>query len=206
MRIARVLAALILFAPTAACSVLGEGDDTPETDSSGKVTDVVLVTHDSFSLPKRLIAKFESDTGYHLIERASGDAGELTSKLVLTKDSPTGDAAFGVDNAFAGRALGEEVFAPYDGDLPAGADAFELDSDTAHTLAPIDTSEVCVNVDTAWFEAHKMRPPATLDDLTDPTYEGLFVTPGAPTSSPGFAFLLATISAYGDGWQDYWET
>ena len=128
--------------------MLGEGDDTPETDSSGKITDVVLVTHDSFSLPKRLIAKFESDTGYHLVVRASGDAGELTSKLVLTKDSPTGDAAFGVDNSFAGRALGEEVFAPYDGELPAGADAFELDSDTAHTLAPIDTSEVCVNVDT----------------------------------------------------------
>jgi thiamine transport system substrate-binding protein len=204
MRIAAAFAALTLFASTA-CSVVGEGDDTPETDSSGKVTDVVLVTHDSFSLPKPLIANFESETGYHLVERASGDAGELTSKLVLTKDSPTGDAAFGVDNSFAGRALGEEVFAPYDGDLPAGAGAFELDSDTAHTLAPIDTSEVCVNVDTAWFEAHKMRPPATLDDLTDPTYEGLFVTPGASTSSPGFAFLLATIAAYGDGWKDYWD-
>ena len=38
-----------------------------------------------------------------------------------------------------------------------------------------------------------------------PAYKDLFVTPGATTSSPGLAFLLATIAAYGeDGWQDYW--
>ena len=39
-----------------------------------------------------------------------------------------------------------------------------------------------------------------------PAYKDLFVTPGATTSSPGLAFLLATIAAYGeDGWQDYWS-
>ena len=32
-----------------------------------------------------------------------------------------------------------------------------------------------------------------------------FVTPGAATSSPGMAFLLATVAAYGDDWPDYWE-
>ena len=45
------------------------------------------------------------------------------------------------------------------------------------------------------------RPHArrrTLDDLTKPAYRGLFVTPGASTSSPGLAFLLATIAKYGD--------
>ena len=39
-----------------------------------------------------------------------------------------------------------------------------------------------------------------------PQYRSLFVTPGATTSSPGLAFLLATIGAYGkDGWPDYWR-
>ena len=33
-----------------------------------------------------------------------------------------------------------------------------------------------------------------------------FVIPGAPTSSPGLAFLLSTVAEYGeDGWQDYWS-
>jgi thiamine transport system substrate-binding protein len=40
---------------------------------------VVLVTHDSFNLPKKLIRKFEKDTGLKLEIRQSGDAGELTS-------------------------------------------------------------------------------------------------------------------------------
>lgn len=203
MRSRPALAALVLLATTA-CSAIGEGDSSPEADTSGKIAEVVLVSHDSFALPKKLVRQFEADTGYRLVVRASGDAGELTTKLVLTKNSPTGDVAFGVDNSFAGRALAEDVFAPYDVALPAGAEAFRLEADTDDTLAPVDTGDVCVNVDTAWFKAHHQSPPTTLDDLTEPAYRDLFVTPGAPTSSPGFAFLLATIAAKGDGWQDYW--
>jgi len=201
MKFVPAFAALVLLGATG-CATLGEGEDEP--DSSGKLTDVVLVTHDSFTLPKKLVKQFEADTGYRLVVRASGDAGELTTKLVLTKNSPTGDVAFGVDNTFAGRAVGEGVFAPYDAELPAGADRFALEGEGADTLAPVDTGDVCVNVDTSWFKAHDQQPPATLDDLTDPAYQDLFVTPGAPTSSPGFAFLLATIAAEGEGWQDYW--
>ena len=61
-----------------------------------------------------------------------------------------------------------------------------------------------MNVDDTWFAEHDLAPPTTLDDLADPAYEDLFVTPGATTSSPGMAFLLSTIAAYGDGWPDYW--
>jgi thiamine transport system substrate-binding protein len=64
---------------------------------------------------------------------------------------------------------------------------------------------VCVNVDDTWFADHNLAEPRTLDDLTKPAYRDLFVIPGASTSSPGFAFLLATIGEYGeDGWQDNW--
>ena len=63
---------------------------------------------------------------------------------------------------------------------------------------------MCVNVDTAWFDAEGIAPPQTLADLTDPAYADLMVTPGASTSSPGMAFFLATVAEYGDGWQDYW--
>ena len=166
-------------------------------------TSVVLVTHESFVLPDELKAKFEKESGLKLVVRASGDAGTLTNKLVLTQGNPTGDVAFGVDNTFASRALEADVFAAYDGDLPAGADKFRLDGDD--TLAPIDQANVCVNVDTPWFAAKKLAPPETLEDLTDPAYADLFVLPGAATSSPGMAFLLSTIAEYGDAWPDYWD-
>ena len=82
----------------------------------------MLVTHESFFLPKKLVKAFEQESGYDLVLRASGDAGTMTNKLVLSAGNPQGDVAYGVDNTFASRALDNDVFAPYDATLPAGAD------------------------------------------------------------------------------------
>jgi thiamine transport system substrate-binding protein len=176
-----------------------------EKDEKAKAgSTVVLVTHDSFNLPKKLITKFEKDTGLKLEVRQSGDAGELTSKLVLSQGNPLGDVAFGVDNTFASEALDNDVFAETDVDLPDSAEDLRVEGGEDR-LAPIDQASVCVNIDKTWFADHDVTPPSTLDDLTDPAYKDLFVVPGALTSSPGLAFLLTTVAAYGeDGWQDYW--
>ena len=74
----------------------------------------MLVTHESFVLPDELVAEFEDESGYDLVIKASGDAGALTNKLVLSKDNPTGDAVFGIDNTFASRALDEGVLEKVD--------------------------------------------------------------------------------------------
>jgi thiamine transport system substrate-binding protein len=184
------------------CSAIGQDSSSDEPASDR----VVLVTHESFALPKPLVKEFEQETGYDLVVRGSGDAGVLTNKLVLTKDNPLGDVAFGVDNTFASRALDEGVFAPYEARLPDGAELYRLPGDDDRALTPVDKASVCVNVDDTWFAAHHLAPPRTLDDLVDPRYRDLFVTPGAATSSPGMAFLLTTIAKYGeDGWQDWWS-
>jgi thiamine transport system substrate-binding protein len=201
------LAAITLVAT--GCSLSTEGDQrATEPTGSGAGADcgeVVLVTHDSFNLPKKLVRRFEEESGCSLVHSPAGDGGELTSKLSITTGDPIGDVAFGVDNTFAGAALEGEVFAPYDADLPAGADTFLLPGDEEGVLTPIDHASVCVNVDTRWFEEHDLEPPASFDDLTDPAYRGLFVTPAATTSTPGMAFLLATIGEYGEDWAAYWE-
>ncbi|WP_139982648.1 thiamine ABC transporter substrate-binding protein [Nocardioides litoris] len=210
MRCARgaALAATVLL--TASCSLAGGGDGGQGGGSGGGVegeapTTVVLLTHGSFSLPEELIGDFEADTGLTLDVRSNGDAGEVTNRLVLTKDAPAGDVVYGVDNAFASRALDEGVFAPAEVEWPAGAEQFALPGDDERLLAPVDDGNVCVNVDTTWFAERDLEPPASLDDLTKPEYEGLFVTPSAATSSPGLAFLLATVAAYGDDWPQYWQ-
>jgi thiamine transport system substrate-binding protein len=199
--------AALLLAVTGCSTMGGESasePSSPSTSADGEPTGkVVLVTHSSFSLPKGLVRDFESESGIDLETRSAGDAGTLTAKLSLTKDDPTGDVAFGVDNTFASRPLDEGVFASYAADLPDGAEQYALEGEDR--LTPIDVGHVCVNVDTTWFEREGIDPPQTLDDLTDPAYEDLFVTSGASTSSPGMAFLLSTIAEYGeDGWQDYW--
>ncbi len=199
MRVATALVATALL--TTSCSLVG-GDD----DDGGDSKRVVLVTHESFVISKELQKQFEDESGYDLVVKASGDAGALTNKLVLTKDAPTGDAVFGIDNTFGSRAIDEGVLAPYAATLPDGADQYALAGDDDHDLTPVDTSNVCVNVDDTWFADQGVPAPQTLDDLVKPAYKDLFVTPGATTSSPGLAFLLTTIAAYGeDGWQDYWS-
>ncbi len=184
------------------CSMLGS-----ENESSGgsKDTEVTLVTHESFAIPDELVARFEEETGYELTISKLADAGALTNQLVLTKDEPVGDVVFGVDNTFATRAVDEGVFARYAAELPAGAERYLLPGDGDRALTPIDTGAVCVNVDDAWFEEEGIAAPATLDDLVKPAYRDLTVVPGASTSSPGLAFLLATVGTYGEDWAGYWE-
>jgi len=203
----RALATTISLATTLVLTVSGCSLSGGSDQSTSKGSDqVVLVTHDSFNLPKELKSEFEKTSGYRLVVRQSGDAGALTNKLVLTKDDPAGDVSFGVDNTFASRALGAGVFADYTPqDLPDGAATYDLPGDGGKRLTPVDNGNVCVNIDTTWFDAHHIAPPATLDDLAKPAYKGLFVTPGATTSSPGLAFLLATIAKYGDAWPAYWK-
>src|SRR4051794_30095847 len=196
----RALVALALTAlALTGCSLVGSGD---HTDAGSR--DVVLVTHDSFVLPKPVIARFERQSGYHLIVHAAGDGGTLTNKLVLTQSDPPGDVAFGVDNTFATRALDADVFAPYDVDLPPGASRYLLPGDD-HRLSPVDNGNARGHVDTGWLSAHHPAPPRPLDDLVKPAYRGLLAVPGATTSSTGLAFLLGTIGKYGDGWQAWWQ-
>jgi thiamine transport system substrate-binding protein len=201
------LTATITALALTGCSLAGGGSGSSATeDTSGDQASggtVVLATHESFHLPKKLVKAFEEESGYTLEVRAAGDAGTLATKLSLTADNPVADAAYGIDNTFASRPLGEGAFAEVTPSTTPPAD-YAL-AEGGDRLVPIDSASVCVNVDTDWFAAEGITPPRTLDDLTDPAYADLLVTPGASTSSPGMAFFLATVAQYGDGWQDYWS-
>lgn len=168
---------------------------------------VTLITHGSFAVPDDLVAAFEEESGYTLQIQQSDDAGALTNQLVLTKNSPIADVVFGIDNTFASRAVSEEVLAPYTpADLPESAADHALSEGGAAYLTPVDYGDVCVNIDHVWFANQGIEPPQTLSDLTEDIYQDLFVTPGATTSSPGLAFLLATVGEFGPGeWQVYWQ-
>jgi len=107
-------------------------------------------------------------------------------------------------NTFASRALDAGVFARTDVRLPPGAGEYVVPGDGGR-LWPIDTGDVCVNIDTGWFADHHLAPPQSFDDLVKPAYAGLVAVPGATTSSTGLAFLLGTIARYGDGWSAWWQ-
>lgn len=189
---AAVAAASLLV--LAGCSLTGA--EEPGGDS------ITLVTHDSFAVSDETLAAFTEQTGITVTQVAPGNGGALVNQLVLTKESPLGDLAFGVSDTFASRGIAEGVFAPYTSpNLPESAKPYLL----GDALTPIDFSDVCLNADLAWFESHDLTPPATFDDLLLPEYSDLTVVTNPATSSPGLNFLVATIAAQGeDGWADYW--
>ena len=168
---------------------------------------MVVATHDSWAMSEERARGVHRKTGYRVKVEPNGDAGQLTNKLVLTKGSPIADMAYGIDNTFASRAVdqGSSRRTPRRGCPPPRRSTPSTDPAEADRLTPVDYGDVCVNVDDVWFRRHHLAPPRTLDDLADPRYRGLFVTPGATSSSPGLAFLLATIAEYGDRWPAYWR-
>jgi thiamine transport system substrate-binding protein len=193
VRRALTLVLAIALLPLAGCT----GDEEP--------TEVVLVTHDSFAISDDVRRAFREQTGMQLRILQSGDAGELVTKALLTAGNPQGDVLFGVDNNLLTRALEGELFESYESPALETLDERFL-LDTGNRATPIDHGDVCLNYDRAWFEERSREPPHSLDDLARPAYDGLLVVENPATSTPGLAFLLATIAEYGEeGWQAYWK-
>ena len=175
-----------------------DAEEGPVAIEPGTV--VRLLTHDSFSVSDGLFDRFTLDTGVEVEVVNAGDAGELVARAILSADDPEGDVLFGIDNTFLQRGLDADLFEPHRSPgLESVPDELELDPE--YRVTPIDFGDVCVNY---WIDRLD-RAPTSLDDLTDPELAASFVTQDPETSSPGFAFLLATIARYGeDGWEDYW--
>nr|WP_245744220.1 thiamine ABC transporter substrate-binding protein [Lentzea fradiae] len=171
------------------------------TSSSSSAREVTLVTHDSFAVLPEVLEEFQKSSGITVKQLASGDAGELTNKLVLTKSNPIGDVAFGVDSTFASRALSEGVFAEY-ASPEASKGAQRYQADDTNRLHAVDVGDVCLNIDPTKLGGDE---PKSYEDLVDPRFKDMLVVENPATSSPGLAFLLGTIAKFGeDGWQEYW--
>ena len=210
------IAGIALAAATAlilgACSTGGNNSNDAGANGAGSAQKIILITHDSFALSDGILAKFTEDTGIEVEVQAAGDAGAVVNRLILTKDSPLGDVVFGIDNTFASRAVNEGILENYTSPaLVSAEEKFLLPAGGGREqLTPITSGDVCVNVDRQWFAEAGIPEPVTLDDLLKPAYKDLFVTSAPNSSSPGLAFLLATIAAKGEavngvgGWQQYW--
>lgn len=213
-----MLAALIgacttpVVTPTPTPAVTGEAPTptvspapaTPTTLPMGP-RELVLMTHDSFSVSEEVLREFEQRYNARVQILKAGDAGAALNKAILAKGAPLADVFFGVDNTFFSRAIREDLFDPY---RPQGLEEIpqEFILDPAHRLIPIDYGDVCLNYDKKYFREKGLKPPESLEDLIRPEYKGLLVVENPATSSPGLAFMLATIAHFGEErWLDYWR-
>ncbi len=167
---------------------------------------MTLVSHNSWAVSEDVVAAFEKQSGYQLKVLKDGDARPGREQGDPDQGQPPGRRLLRRRQHAAVRALDNGLFQSYEA---KGSDQvlpeYRVDEDK-HRVTPVDTGDVCVNYDKAWFEKKKLTPPKTFDDLVKPEYKDLLVVENAATSSPGLGFLLGTAAEYGDeGWEDYWK-
>jgi thiamine transport system substrate-binding protein len=190
-----------------ACCPSAPGIVTPEATASSGPRTLRMMTHDSFAISDEVIAAFEQqhDAKVEILE--AGDAGVMLNQAILSADNPQADVLYGVDNTFLSRALAGDIFEPYASPLLAKVPD-HLKLDPQNRALPVDYGDVCLNYDKAWFSERGLAPPANLEDLVKPEYRGLTVVEDAASSSPGLAFMLATVGHFGETgdytWLDYW--
>ncbi len=165
-------------------------------------TPLRVISHSSFDLPKELLAGFEQQHRVKLEIVKAGDAGEMVNKLILTRARPIADVAFGIDNTLLPRAQGAGVIEAYTGPATQRTAAVSLGGG----VVPVDYGFVNLNIDKAWFAKNNLALPTSLADLAKPAYAKLLVVPNPATSSPGQAFLLATIAGLGEAAAFDWWT
>jgi len=158
----------------------GDATTVPADATPGEVT---LLAYDSFTPAEGIFDAFERQTGAKVKVVTGGDSGSLISKAILTAGNPEGDVLWGVDNTTLSRAEGARLLDSYE---------------------PVDEGDVCVNYDKQWYASRGITPPASLDDLVNPVYRGQLVVQDPVNSSPGLAFLMASVAKYGDGWTQWW--
>lgn len=187
----RLLVLLVLSLLAVACS-----------DDGGGGT-VRVVTHDFFALPEELLAEFTAETGYEVEIVRGGDAGLVVNQAILTGGNPIADVLFGVDTTLLARARAADLFLPYRSPLLDEVPrSLHVPADFA---TPIDLGDVCLNID---LESG-LAPPASLADLAGAEYAGTLAVPDPTVSTPGLAFMLATVAIFGETgsytWLDFWE-
>ena len=207
------LCTVLLAAIASACSKdapqsdssTGKLETTSQSESSDQVT-LTLLAYDSFTPSKNIFDEFTLETGVKVEIALGGDAGELVTKAALTAGNPQGDVLWGVDNTLLSRAIEAEIFSAYETKNLNDLDETARKLVTNNEVSPVDTGDVCINYDVKWFANRNIAPPLTLRSLTSANYANLLVVPSPISSSPGLAFMLATIAEFGEsGWSDYWE-
>ena len=173
-------------------------------------TTITLVTYDSFpqadtSINAALDA-FTEQTSIGVELLVAGDTGTMLSKAALTVGNPEGDVMWGIDNTFLSRALNDGIFEQGVLFDPENVPAKFLALVPNGEALPVDFGDVCVNYDIGYFVENELDLPTSLQDLAAPAYRDLLVVQNPATSSPGLAFLLASIDEFGaEGWQAYWQ-
>ena len=172
-----------------------------ETDSSGECENGTLdiLTYDILALSTEMVDKFAADSGYCVNFIKEDDSGGILDKMMLTKDNPVADLMIGLDNTYLQTALANNLLKETSYTSNSGYQNITqtaLEPYSGSMAVPFDMGPVCLNYDERFVDDENVPTPTSLWNLTGEDWRGKLTFPSPITSSPGRAFLVATIDYF----------
>ena len=169
--------------------VCNQGKDT------GEDCVLTIVTYDINAISDDVLNEFTNQTGFEVQMIRTDDAGGILEHLLLTKDSPQADLALGLDNTYLQTAFQFDLLAEHNAEIPL-LDSKATVPYNGNKAVPFDQGYICLNADTQALSENNISFPTTLEELTAPEWKGRTAFPSPITSSPGRAFMVATVDYF----------
>lgn len=173
--------------------------------------ELVIVTYDVTGLTDELLSEFENQSGYKVNLMKLEDAGSILSHLLQHKNVQIADIALGLDNTYLQTAIENQVLWEHFANI-SGLYENVLGPYSGPLATPFDHGYICLNYDTQIVDGENLTVPTNLWELTEDEWKGKIAIPSPETSSPGRAFMTATIDYFandGDNqtdWRDWWTS
>ena len=169
--------------------VCNDGKDT------GDDCVLTIVTYDINAISDDVLNEFTNQTGFEVQMIRTNDAGGILEHLLLTKDSPQADLALGLDNTYLQTAFEFNLLTEHNAEIPL-LDSKATVPYNGNKAIPFDQGYICLNADTQALSENNISFPTTLEELTAPEWKGRTAFPSPVTSSPGRAFMVATVDYF----------
>ena len=182
---------------------------TPEEYQWEDDGELVIVTYDVTGLTDELISEFENNSGYDVNLMKLDDAGSILNHLIQYKGAQIADLAIGLDNTYLQTAVDNNVLWQHFANVSNISDS-ALSAYDGPLAVPFDQGYMCLNYDTEIVDGTNLKVPTSLWNLTEEEWKGKVAIPSPETSSPGRAFMTATVDYFANDedndtdWSDWW--
>ena len=189
-----LLLMLVLLAGTSLSGCIGaEEDERPL---------LRILSYNVFALSEAVIADFEETHGARVEVLKVDDTGAVLDRALQAQaiGVPIADLVIGLDTTHLPEALDAGLFQPWSartpGDVRSRLSEEAVRPHPVTMAVPYDWGHVCLNVDEAWLKAERVPVPTSLWNLTVAPWTSHVVVQNPRTSSPGRAFLTATVDHF----------
>jgi len=197
-----VMLLILLVTPLSGCleplePITADADGDCERLAPGRDSDGVLrlLTYDIAAFSENMLGEFTNQTGYEIELIRTNDAGGILEQLLQTQQAQQADLAIGLDNTYLQTALNFCLLQPHNANVSGIAVEALLPYD-GPLAVPFDQGDVCLNYDETRVDGTNLTVPTSLWNLTEPAWAGQVAFPSPVTSSPGRAFMSATVDYF----------